>query len=99
MINGQLTPETEPYLPNAGLDDELQNAITAVFEDETLMGANNWMMRDWMDEWPIYTWSTCNQIVEILLRFWKACTTRDFIPVRCASTHAVICWATFSITT
>lgn len=53
MINGQLTPETEPYFPNAGLDDELQNAITAVFEDETLMGANNWMMRDWMDEWPI----------------------------------------------
>ena len=53
ILNGQLTPEADTAMPVTGLHDELQNVFTAVFEDETLMGANTWMMRDWMEEWPI----------------------------------------------
>lgn len=53
MLNGQLTPEADAYVPAKEFEDDMQNPFTAVFEDETLMGANTWMMRDWMDEWPI----------------------------------------------
>lgn len=53
MGGGQVQQETQPYLPVSGVDEELQNAFTAVFEDETLMGASTWMMREWMDEWQI----------------------------------------------
>ena len=49
MDNGRLTPDTETYMPSAGTEDlDVQNAFTALFEDDTL--SSSWMMREWMDE-------------------------------------------------
>ena len=48
LNNGHITPNTESHLPSAVIHEDIQNAFTAVFEDDTL--SSSWMMRDWMDE-------------------------------------------------
>jgi len=45
-FSGHLTPEPDHFQPLAQQD--LQNAFTAIFEDDTL--STSWMMRDWLDE-------------------------------------------------
>ncbi|KAK5175714.1 uncharacterized protein LTR77_000853 [Saxophila tyrrhenica] len=47
-VNGRLTPEPETYQPPAVAEQDMQNAFTAIFEDDTL--STSWMMRDWLDE-------------------------------------------------
>ena len=47
MNTGHLTPEPEIYLPSTMAHEDMQNAFTAVFEDDTL--SSSWMMRDWFD--------------------------------------------------
>ena len=46
--NGRLTPEPDAFIPSALAQIDMQNAFTAVFEDEVL--GSSWMVRDWMDE-------------------------------------------------
>jgi hypothetical protein len=46
--NGHLTPAPDPFVPSALAQADIQNAFTAVFEDEVL--GSSWMVRDWMDE-------------------------------------------------
>ena len=46
--NGHLTPEPDAFMPSALAQVDIQNAFTAVFEDEVL--GSSWMVRDWMDE-------------------------------------------------
>jgi hypothetical protein len=46
--NGHLTPEPDAFVPSALAQVDIQNAFTAVFEDEVL--GSSWMVRDWMDE-------------------------------------------------
>lgn len=48
LNNGHLTPEPDPFVPSALAQADIENAFTAVFEDEVL--SNTWMVRDWMDE-------------------------------------------------
>ena len=49
VIDGRLTPEPDAFLTLPSAHDDIQDAFTAVFEDDTLLN-NSWMMRDWMDE-------------------------------------------------
>ena len=46
--NGHLTPAPDLFVPSALEQADIQNAFTAVFEDEVL--GSSWMVRDWMDE-------------------------------------------------
>ncbi len=46
--NGHLTPEADPFLSISMGHQDLRNAFTAVFEDDTL--SSSWMMQDWLDE-------------------------------------------------
>ena len=43
-----LTPALEVYASTSVAQEDIQNAFTAIFEDDTL--SSSWMMRDWMDE-------------------------------------------------
>lgn len=46
--NGYLSPGTDAYLQMSMAEQDIQNAFTSVFEDDTL--STSWMMRDWLDE-------------------------------------------------
>jgi hypothetical protein len=48
LNNGQLTPEMDPFMGISNAQQDIQNAFTAVFEDDTL--STSWMMKDWLDE-------------------------------------------------
>lgn len=48
LQNGHLTPEPDVFPSSALAQADLQNAFTAVFEDEVL--SSSWMVQDWMNE-------------------------------------------------
>ena len=48
LPNGHLTPEPDVFAPSALAQADIQNAFTAVFEDEVL--SSSWMVQDWMNE-------------------------------------------------
>ena len=48
MSNGHFAADNEGFMSPGGFPQDIQNAFTAVFEDDTL--SSSWLMRDWMDE-------------------------------------------------
>ncbi|TKA71346.1 hypothetical protein B0A55_05125 [Friedmanniomyces simplex] len=58
VMTAAMEPRSQPSVSNGfesqstSGSDGLHNAISALFNDETLIDANSWMLRDWMDLMP-----------------------------------------------